>query len=184
MSFACTVSNAVTPSKPITRLAIARNSASGKRPPAAAPATIGRMFAPSAGIPSPSVGSAAPHAIAMSPAKEPPPKGAIETRRKNSMKHTKLAYRNDTAWREAWAAAAEKVTVLNPRVAAPPAKLAAAHGGSPKCEWCWDTGLCAECLGRYPEWCPGNCNDGTCKCAAGRARREAYQASLIEAGLG
>lgn len=31
-----------------------------------------------------------------------------------------------------------------------------------ECKTCWDTDLCAECLGEYPEVCPDNCKDGTC----------------------
>lgn len=43
--------------------------------------------------------------------------------------------------------------------------------GMPNCKKCWDTGFCNECLGLTPQWCPGQCNDGYCGCAAGRARR-------------
>ncbi len=32
------------------------------------------------------------------------------------------------------------------------------------CCYCWDTGLCAECLGRYGPMCPAECKDGTCHC--------------------
>jgi len=32
------------------------------------------------------------------------------------------------------------------------------------CKLCWDTGLCAECLGEYGPNCPGLCGDGRCSC--------------------
>lgn len=31
-----------------------------------------------------------------------------------------------------------------------------------ECKVCWDYGLCAECLGRYPDQCPVDCGDGRC----------------------
>lgn len=30
------------------------------------------------------------------------------------------------------------------------------------CTTCWDHGVCAECLGEYPEMCPMDCGDGRC----------------------
>ncbi len=30
------------------------------------------------------------------------------------------------------------------------------------CKTCWDHGLCAECLGEYPDRCPADCEDGRC----------------------
>lgn len=35
------------------------------------------------------------------------------------------------------------------------------------CTTCWDHGLCAECLGEYPDHCPNGCGDGRCT-ACGR----------------
>lgn len=35
------------------------------------------------------------------------------------------------------------------------------------CTTCWDHGLCAECLGEYPDRCPADCGDGRCP-ACGR----------------
>lgn len=96
---------------------------------------------------------------------------------------TTPAYRNDPAWIAAWEQATVEVSARNPHMPTPPDDLADAHGGPPKCEWCWDTGFCGKCCGRYPEWCPNNCVDGTCRCAAGRARRTAYEESLKGAGL-
>lgn len=94
-------------------------------------------------------------------------------------------YRNDPAYLAAWIAAVENVTARNPYMAPPPPELAAAHGGPPSCEWCWDTGLCGECLGLYPQYCPSGCanRQGMCNCPAGRARRAAYELSLKDAGL-
>lgn len=31
-----------------------------------------------------------------------------------------------------------------------------------KCKVCWDYWLCAECLGKYLDACPANCEDGRC----------------------
>jgi hypothetical protein len=39
--------------------------------------------------------------------------------------------------------------------------------GGVKCAQCWDTGVCAECLGQYPHQCPGLCGDGRCHCQTG-----------------
>ncbi len=32
------------------------------------------------------------------------------------------------------------------------------------CPDCWDTHLCAECLGEYGDSCPSNCGNGKCHC--------------------
>lgn len=69
------------------------------------------------------------------------------------------------------------------RFPAPPKHLADRNGGPPRCPRCWDTGFCPECLGQYPQYCPANCDEGTCDCAAGRARREAYKKSFRDYGL-
>jgi hypothetical protein len=65
---------------------------------------------------------------------------------------------------------ADLFTAASPVIPAPPLHLVARFG-RPHCSTCWDTGLCAECLGRYPQYCPADCVDGTCSCAAGWARR-------------
>ena len=72
---------------------------------------------------------------------------------------------------------ADAFTAAEPVIAPPPAHLVRLHG-QPGCATCWDTGLCAECLGRYPQYCPADCVDGTCSCAAGQARRSAYDESV------
>lgn len=83
-----------------------------------------------------------------------------------------------------WMRCADMATAASPQVPAPPAHLLHQHGlGAPACGACWDTGLCAECLGRYPQYCPVDCGDGMCGCAAGEARRAAYAESLRAAGL-
>jgi len=48
------------------------------------------------------------------------------------------------------------------------------HNGKPRpseaapkdvnCKYCWDTGLCSECLGEYGPSCPNLCRDGRCDC--------------------
>lgn len=78
---------------------------------------------------------------------------------------------NDLDYIHAWMIAADGYTAARSVIAAPPAHLVQRFG-QPACSTCWDTGLCYECLGRYPQYCPIDCGDGTCSsCAAGRARR-------------
>lgn len=98
------------------------------------------------------------------------------------MKHKRPAYLNDLPYVSAWMTAAAAATAARPWVEPPPADLLHRYG-RPQCPTCWDTGLCAECLGRYPQYCPADCADGTCACAAGQARRAAYRHSLQESGL-
>lgn len=100
------------------------------------------------------------------------------------MKKKLAAFRNHPEWLAAWLIAAEKPSARYPAVEPPAAHLVNKHGGlRPVCPACWDTGLCVECLGRYPQYCPADCGDGTCTCAAGQARRAAYEESLKEFGL-
>lgn len=57
-----------------------------------------------------------------------------------------------------WMAAADKTNAENPNYV---------HEQAPpgiKCSTCWDTGLCAECFGEYPDSCPAICRDGRCNC--------------------
>lgn len=91
-------------------------------------------------------------------------------------------YINDWSYIQLWTTTVNQCTAANPDVPPPPAHLIRRHG-RPRCPICWDTGLCAECTGQYPQYCPAQCDDGTCPCAAGRARRAAYRASLKEFGL-
>lgn len=98
------------------------------------------------------------------------------------MKRQRPAFVNHPEYIHAWMIAADAFTAARPVIDSPPAHLVERHG-RPRCATCWDTGICAECLGRYPQYCPGDCDDGTCSCAAGAARREAYQASLRQFGL-
>ena len=83
-----------------------------------------------------------------------------------------------------WMRVAQLATAGRPAVPPPPAHLLHQHGlHEPACGACWDTGLCSECLGFYPQYCPGDCGDGMCDCAAGQARRAAYAESVQMAGL-
>lgn len=84
---------------------------------------------------------------------------------------------NNLEYIHAWMIAADACTAARPRIDSPPAHLVRLHG-RPACATCWDTGLCAECLGRYPQYCPADCVDGTCGCEAGQARRAAYDESV------
>lgn len=84
---------------------------------------------------------------------------------------------NDLAYIHAWMLAADRFTAINPVIEPPEPHLVERHG-TPRCATCWDTGLCAECYGRYPQYCAAQCGDGICTCAAGQARRAVYQASL------
>lgn len=86
------------------------------------------------------------------------------------------SFRNHPEWIAAWMIAAEKFSARFPTIEPPAAHLVRRHGGLPACASCWDTGLCVECLGRYPQYCPSECGDG-------QARRAAYQESLKEFGL-
>lgn len=100
------------------------------------------------------------------------------------MKQKLPLFRNHPEWIAAWMIAAEKFSARFPTIESPAAHLVRRHGGGlPACASCWDTGLCVECLGRYPQYCPSECGDGTCTCDAGQARRAAYQESLKEFGL-
>lgn len=57
----------------------------------------------------------------------------------------------------AWKEEADRFTAQRPYIL-PPQDIPV------NCGWCWDTGICAECLGEYPSICPANCIDGTCHC--------------------
>lgn len=78
--------------------------------------------------------------------------------------------RRDRAWVAAWMAAADSFTDATPFIPPPPGDERV------NCPACWDTGLCAECLGRASHLCPAGCDGGTCRCATGaelaRERRE------------
>ncbi len=89
---------------------------------------------------------------------------------------------NDYHYIQTWTIAANRATAANPTVDPPPPNLIHAYG-RPACPACWDTGLCPECNGRYPQYCPSRCTDGTCTCTAGRNRRAAYKKSLKDYGL-
>lgn len=89
---------------------------------------------------------------------------------------------NDPTYVRAWMIAADAFTAARPWIDPPPRHLVRQFG-RPKCRACWDTGLCAECCGRYPQYCPAECGDGTCSCAAGQARREVYQEHALAQGL-
>lgn len=77
---------------------------------------------------------------------------------------------NHIEYIQAWMTAADQFTAINPVIPPPPDYLIRDFG-RPACASCWDTGLCPECYGRYPQYCAADCGDGTCSCAAGRARR-------------
>lgn len=77
-------------------------------------------------------------------------------------------YISDPNYIRAWELAAAEARAFMPL----PGRNLIRHFGMPSCRHCWDTGLCAECLGRYPQYCPDNCGDGYCSCPAGRARRD------------
>jgi hypothetical protein len=97
------------------------------------------------------------------------------------MKRAHPAFINDLDYIHAWMMSADAFTAARPIIDPPPAYLVRLHG-RPHCATCWDTGLCAECLGRYPQYCPADCVDGTCSCAAGQARRAAYNERLRSGG--
>lgn len=92
-------------------------------------------------------------------------------------KHPRPPFINDLTYLHAWMIEADRFTANRPWIDPPPRHLIKQHG-RPKCPYCWDTGLCPECLGHYPQYCPADCTDGTCTCPAGQARRAAYQQSI------
>jgi len=95
------------------------------------------------------------------------------------MKHRQL-FRSEYPYIEAW----KTHITTYPATPAPPAAVIARFGGRrPKCNQCWDTGLCPECLGIHPQYCPAPECGGYCTCNAGRARRAAYEKSLSDYGL-
>lgn len=98
------------------------------------------------------------------------------------MSKNRLPFINDITYITAWIIATGDFTAARPWIDPPPPHLIHAHG-RPTCASCWDTGLCPECNGRYPQYCPADCTDGTCTCRAGRNRRAAYRKSLQDAGL-
>lgn len=97
-------------------------------------------------------------------------------------KHPRPPFINHIDYIRAWRVAAEHATAADPAVPPPPDYLTA-HFGPPHCPACWDTGLCPECYGLYPQYCPADCPQGTCDCPAGQARLAAYLASFAAHGL-
>lgn len=83
---------------------------------------------------------------------------------------------NNLDYIHSWMLAADMFTAGSPVVPPPPDHLVRAFG-RPACASCWDTGLCPECYGQFPQYCEAQCGDGTCSCAAGAARRAAYAAA-------
>jgi hypothetical protein len=88
-------------------------------------------------------------------------------------KRTHPKFINNLEYIHAWMISADLFTAASPVIPPPPDHLVREFG-QPRCATCWDTGLCAECLGCYPQYCPADCGDGTCSCTAGEARRAAY----------
>lgn len=86
---------------------------------------------------------------------------------------------NDADYLTAWRAAVARAFCVSLSIEPPTAGLIHAHG-RPACEECWDTGLCPECLGQYPQYCPNGCAGGTCSCVAGQARH-AHQEKMSAA---
>jgi hypothetical protein len=92
-------------------------------------------------------------------------------------KHPRPSFNNDFYYVQAWTAAVRRVGVDQPRIEPPPATLTARFG-APLCDVCWDTGLCPECCGVDWQYCPGDCEAGTCDCEAGAGRRLAQLAHV------
>ena len=55
-----------------------------------------------------------------------------------------------------WRAVADQSSSYDELVEQAPATVA--------CKFCWDLGLCPECLGDYPLQCPAGCSNGKCAC--------------------
>lgn len=92
-------------------------------------------------------------------------------------KHNKRsAFVNHLEYIRQWKVSADLFTAASP-VVPPPADYLVRQFGRPVCATCWDTGICPECYGEYPQYCAAECGDGTCSCAAGVARRAAYAAA-------
>jgi len=60
------------------------------------------------------------------------------------------------AYIEEWRVVADRFSVINQN------ELSDLAPDGVKCKACWDTDICAECLGEYPHQCPNECGDGTC----------------------
>lgn len=99
-----------------------------------------------------------------------------------SKHHKTQGFVNNIAYIHAWMLAADLFTANSP-VVPPPADYLVREYGRPACASCWDTGLCPECYGRFPQYCEAQCGDGTCSCAAGVARRAAYEAASRRAAV-
>lgn len=89
-------------------------------------------------------------------------------------------YINDRAWVRAW----KDYISRYPGGRGPSVTVCNQHRQRrPSCFACWDTGLCPECMGEHPQYCPAPECGGYCSCSAGTAHRKAYEQSLIDFGL-
>jgi hypothetical protein len=96
------------------------------------------------------------------------------------MKHRQPPYRNDPKWIAEWKDFTNRYIGL----LIPTDRILTRHRQTrPNCIQCWDTGLCPDCYGEHTQYCPTPNCAGYCACAAGRARRAAYDKSLKDYGL-
>ena len=92
----------------------------------------------------------------------------------------KPPYISDTRWVAEWKAFITRF----PGLPAPTDRILKRHQQpQPRCIYCWDTGLCPDCLGEHPQYCPSPECQGYCACPAGQAHKAAYDKSLKDFGL-